>query len=272
MNWLTEAFSENSVAWLLISTAVAILSGYLSSRLTYRFKRQEIIDTLRADLQKEKHKTNLEVEQLMKGRVREEIVRWANPILGAVRDLEKRLKNILHDGGYLALSEKYQEKINPKWSITYEYFMNSTLYLFSQYFSWVRMLQEDLSFELFQSHADKDRFFEAIEKVAAALGNFPPTFKCSGKDTQVFRLQQRAIGELMIVREAQHHKRCLSYPEFIEKLNTVDFKFHIQPLKSLLQDLDRKYDCKWKRINATHKALGRLRDLCEDLLDLKRKI
>lgn len=271
MNWLTEAFSESSVAWLLISTALAIISGYLSSRLTYRFKRQEIIDTLRADLQKEKHKSNLEVEQLMKERIRQEIVRWANPILGAVRDLEKRLKNILHDGGYLALSEKYQEKVNPKWSITYDYFMNSTLYLFSQYFSWVRMLQEDLSFELFQSHLEKDQFFEAVEKVATSLASFPPNFKCTGKDTQVFRLQQRAIGELMIVREAQR-KRCLSYPEFIEKLNSADFELHLKSLKALLQDLDRKFDCKWKRINATHKALGKLRDHCEELLDLKRKI
>ncbi len=271
MNWLTETFSENSVAWLLISTAAAIISGALASWLTYRFKRREIVHTLRTELQKEKHKSNLELEQLMKERVRQEIIRWANPIFGAVRDLEKRLKNILHDGGYLALSEKYQEKVNIKWSITYEYFMNSTLYLFSQYFSWVRMLQEDMSFELFQSHVEKDRFFEAIEKVAASLGNFPPTFKCSGKDKQVFRLQQRAIGELMIVRDVQH-KRCLSYPEFIEKLNTADFKFHLQSLQSLLQDLDRKFDCKWKRINATHKALGKLRDLCEELLDLKRKI
>ncbi len=45
MNWLTQVFAEQSIYWLLISSLVALASGFLSSLLTYRFiKRQEIID------------------------------------------------------------------------------------------------------------------------------------------------------------------------------------------------------------------------------------
>jgi hypothetical protein len=45
MDWLNQAFAEQSIAWLLITSVVALASGFLSSWLTYRYvKRQEIID------------------------------------------------------------------------------------------------------------------------------------------------------------------------------------------------------------------------------------
>lgn len=45
MDWLTQIFAEQSTGGLLISTVVALASGFLSSWLTYRFvKRQELDD------------------------------------------------------------------------------------------------------------------------------------------------------------------------------------------------------------------------------------
>jgi len=45
MDWLNQVFAEQSIAWLLITSVVALGSGFLSSWLTYRYvKRQEIID------------------------------------------------------------------------------------------------------------------------------------------------------------------------------------------------------------------------------------
>ncbi len=37
-------------------------------------------------------------------RIREQVVRWANPILGSVMDLTNRLQNVLRNEGYFALS------------------------------------------------------------------------------------------------------------------------------------------------------------------------
>jgi hypothetical protein len=175
MSWLNQAFAERSVAWLLLSTAVALLSGILSSWLTYRFvKRREIVDTVRAEIEKQRHLAVIQVEREKKERIRQEVIRWANPILGAVKQLEGRLKNILEEDGYLALSKSYEQFVNPSWSISYEYFINSTLFLFGQYFAWVQMLQEELSFELFQTQQDKDDFLVAIAEVAKSLARFPP--------------------------------------------------------------------------------------------------
>ena len=84
MNWFTQIFVENSIVWLLLSAFVAILSGFVSSWLTYRFvKRKEMLDTLELERESEKY-----------DRIRQEVTRWANPILAAVKELESRLRNI----------------------------------------------------------------------------------------------------------------------------------------------------------------------------------
>ena len=243
----------------LLSAGLAFLLSWLG----YRFKRKEMIDNARADLETSREE-----------RIRREIIRWANPILGAVKDLEGRLINILERDGYLALSEEYKEQVNPNWSISYTYFMCSTLYLFGQYFSWIRMFQEELNFELFQSHRHKDEIFKDLENVGRSLGEFPPeNYECSGKDAQVFRLQQRSIGELLIIREGDH-RRCMSYPEFLQKLSDHQFNQHLEPLRSILKDLDPQDDqddCRWKRLEATRRALTELKDSCEELLALPGK-
>jgi len=265
MSWLTDAFAEQSVVWLIISTVVAIIAGFLSSWLTYHFKRQEIIDSAIADLEKKRQIFLLEMEKSRVERVRQEVIRWANPILGAVGELIGRLGNILEHQGYLALSKDGQKRLNPDWSMSYDYFMSSTLYLFGQYFAWVQMLQEKLNFELFQSQKEKDKFFEAIKEVGSSLSGFPPKYQCSGKDTQVFRLQQRAIGELLIIHE-NDRIGCLSYPNFLQKMNDPAFSSHLKPLRLLLEDLNQKDDCRWKRLEATQQALKVLKANCEELL------
>ena len=56
MNWFTQVFEEPSIVWLMISTFFALVSGFISSWLTYRFvKRQEIIDTnmIQGEIRKE---------------------------------------------------------------------------------------------------------------------------------------------------------------------------------------------------------------------------
>jgi hypothetical protein len=273
MDWLTRAFEEHSIAWLIVSTVVALIAGFISSWLTYRFKSREIIDTAIADIEKQRNILRFETEKERQERIRLEIVKWANPILAAVRDLKSRLENILDKAGYLALSSEYKSQVNPNWSISYDYFMSSTFFVFAQHFAWVQMLQDELNFELFQSQQAQKEFFDAVHEVRSALGSFPPHhYECSGKDTQVFSLQQRAIGELLILREKDSW-RCMSYPEFIERLNASGsiLNQHLQPLRTLLDHLTPNDDCRWKRLDATRQALSKLETVCEKLLSLSEK-
>jgi len=272
MNLIMQSFAEQSIAWLILTSIVAVITSFL----TYKFiKHQEIIDTVseevRADILREIHKSNLETEKLKTDRIRGENIKWANPILGSVKDLEFRLGNILESQGYLALSENYQIRVNPNWSVTYDYFITSTLYLFGQYFAWMRMLQEEISFEIFQSPAEKETFFQAIDNVGHALRSFPPHYDCTGNDMQVFALQQRAIGELLIISD-NGSRRCMIYPEFLIKLKTdTEFLNHLKPLKYLIENINPSDDCRWKRLTITRKCLAQLIKECEKLLDVIEK-
>ena len=270
MGWFERVFPESSIVWLLLSTVVALVSGFISSWLYYRFiKRQEIVDQVVADINKQRVLRQEDAQAEQQERIRQEVIRWANPILGAVQDLRYRLINILEDRGYRVLNKNYQQETIPQWSISYEYLMESTLYLFAQYFAWIYLFEEELSFEIFHSHKSKDRFLDAIHGVSQALGSFPlKGGECSGVDTQIFNLQQRSIGELLIIRPESGSRYCMSYPEFAEKLHNPNFGRYIQPLVELLDGLEPDTDCRWKRLIATRDALKKLERNCRQLLQL----
>lgn len=245
MNGLTFSFPEFSVAWLLLTTLVSALVSYVFKIAGEAAERRE--------------------------RVRQDTLRWANPILGAVNDLKHRLDNILDAAGHDALREGYNGQ-TPEWSVTYDYFMSSTLYVFGQYFAWVRLLQEEMNPEVFPSRQAADTFFRAVWNVADCLLEWPPTrYSCADKrrDTQLFSFEQRAIGELFILRHPDTGRRwCMSYPDFLQKKDDPQFVPHLEPLLSLLKNLsvDSEGDCRWSRLVATRQALGELRDHCERLL------
>lgn len=257
MKWLTETFNSSSIIWLLTSSTIAILSGFASSWLTFNYiRRRELIEQSKIEIKLKKQEA-----------IRQEIIRWSNPILAAVKDLKGRLNNIV-DEGYLALGKDFENQINSNWSISYDYFMSSTLYLFGQYFCWIRMLEEELNFELFESQAEKDNFFLAVREVSKALSDFPPSYFCSDKDFQVFRLQQRVIGELFVVLDVRDKRHVISYADFLEKLKDKDNSFnqHLIPLRNLLEDVSPESDCRWQRILTTRKALDKLESRCIEIL------
>jgi hypothetical protein len=170
------------------------------------------------DRQMEAFRSQLMMRTAAFDRIRQEISRWANPILGAIEDLCGRIHNILHDGGYLALSQDSQDRVEANWSIDYEYFMVSSVYLFCQYFCVIRMLEKQLSFELFKHDDEKDSFFEKIWAVGEKLSSYPLPGRAKvtgGRDIQVFKLQQRALGEILI-SSRDDQLGCMQYSEFLE--------------------------------------------------------
>jgi hypothetical protein len=105
----------------------------------------------------EAYGNRLAADTAHRDRVRQEVLRWSNPILGgSLKELRGRLENILDKEGYAALSSKFTDDLNPEWSIDHEYFFSSTIFLFAQYFCWASLLEERLSFELFKGQADRD--------------------------------------------------------------------------------------------------------------------
>lgn len=199
-------------------------------------------------------------------RVRRELAAWANPILGAVEDLIARLVNILEGNGYEGL-DPVTATSNSDWAMEHDYFLTSTLYLICRYFCWTRMLEEELSFEIFRSHCEMDEFFRNLIAVSKALGDFPPRYDGTGNDTQVFRLQQRALGEALSIREGKR-RACLGYNLFVtRRADTADKEVRpfLEPLEKLI-DRVKPGERRFARLGAVLKALKGLETNCRKLL------
>jgi hypothetical protein len=256
-----HAAEAGDAGWLLLSTAVALVAGAASGWVAAAFKRREA----------------------KKERIRQDVIRWANPILDAVKSLQSRLGNLLDDGLWRALDpgfaiEEDDELVD--WAVSFNYVMPTTIFLFADYFAWIRLLEERLSFELFESEKTKDEFFKSIWAVKNALGHWPlekdkggdsrKEIKDGGRDTQVFALQQRAIGELMI-QSTSDGPTTLSLPEFLAAYDSdPSFRDHLEPLRALLESLERNGK-RWKRLRATSQALADLHDACERLLGVHER-
>lgn len=220
------------------------------------------------DHQMETFKVELAGRSARVDRIRQEVVRWANPIFGSVIELRNRLNNILCNQGYLALSPQTQDQLNIDWSITYDYFLPSTVYLFCQYFCWVRLLEEKLSFELFRKHTEKDAFFSKVHAVGHKLSDYPleelKNVVGTG-DRQVFRLEQQVLGEAVIASE-NGELRCLRYSEFLAKWPDAAFKRSLRPMTDFVDGLQPTNTHRWKRLELMAGALNELHNECDRLL------
>lgn len=178
-------------------------------------------------------------------RVNDEVIRWGTPILEVIEALQHRLDNILDKGGDVALSSG--NRLDPSWSMTFDYQMTSSLFLFAQYFAWVQQLRESASLELFGSSKERTDLLAAFFDTSWPLTVWParePLQECSTRDAQVFTLQQRAIGEAVLI-DVDGKRRCMTFYEFEKKRH--DLKACLAPLRNLLEDLGQN-DCRRGRL------------------------
>jgi hypothetical protein len=278
-HWLTKNLEEYKFELLQdIETHKAQLARANAAALDHAkfdFEKELISRRGEVDLFRDEMKYLNESEQQRHTRLQTQIRRWANPILGAIGDLEHRLSNILEQQGFVALFRE-QEKA-PQWSADYSYFMASTLYYFAQYFCWVRLMQHQFGYELFQSSREMEEFFSAIERVADELSRYPyeEHHKMDAtpmlSDKQVFRLQQRAIGELLVDKTTVG-EQIVTYREFLDRWldpNDVKLRRHIAPLESFLIDLRPDSDLRWTRLIGMRAELDAFREACNSVLNLE---
>jgi hypothetical protein len=166
------------------------------------------------------------------------------------------------------LSSAVRERLPEGWSITYEYFFPSTVFLLAQYFCAVRMLQQRLRFDLFRAHEEKDNFFKHLQSVNRTLSSWPLDElgdQNQAGDRQVFTLQQRAIGEAMISGEGDS-AHCIGFSEFVPKWQNDDaFKSQFAPLARVVDGLEPDTP-RWRRFELMQKALAQVEQECERIL------
>jgi hypothetical protein len=134
------------------------------------------------------------------------VAKYRKGLVTAAFDLSKRINNILERdfGGFYLYGSESQK----------EYALQSTVYLFGQYFAWKHLFDREVQF--LDGHVDRessssvqDGFQSVYEAFSTDQGiHVDEEFQCFGVDQQGF-------GEKMIVK-ADTEWRCVGYASFIE--------------------------------------------------------
>ena len=186
------------------SIVVAVLSGIVALRAQNKADRLERfradatqdLELLKSELQRriDREKRELEAEAVL--------ARYRDPLTAAAYDLQSRLYNILQQGFLTAYGGEGNER--------QEDAIKSTLFRLAQYFGWTEILRQDISAWKFAQDEDTRAVGELLAAVQGSFQTdaFPTEF-------MIWRDEQRAIGEMMIVEESGP-KTCVGYARFVE--------------------------------------------------------
>lgn len=182
---------------------MAIIAGVLGAAGLLISTRATAIAQKAADQRRWTHKS-AEREQLV-------LNKYQEPLVRAAYDLQSRLWNIER----LGLLEAYAQKQGPRgWA----YARDSTVWLIGQYLGWAEIVRREVQF-LPLKDTQSQTLQKALGKVAHVLST-DTTY--DGHFFEIFRSEQRALGELMVVegRDSQGRPRtdCLGYAAFTTAL------------------------------------------------------
>ncbi|MEV4224789.1 hypothetical protein [Nonomuraea sp. NPDC049725] len=230
---------EGSLMISVISAVIAVLGATMTAVLGYKLQSQV--------------------------RVRERIDymgRYRDALLWAAFDLQSRLYNILHGyevdrrpgrRGFLRsfLVEGTQQQA--------EYVRTSTAFLFAEYLGWVEIFRDDLRFLDLGNRRKNRRVMSLLARIGSTL-NAAHTSEVEG--FRIFRVHQRAIGELMIEAESEPgQRRCIGYAAFCAKLASEE------RFSTWMQELLDHVDLAAEEPDAVHERLTTLQHQLIDLID-----
>jgi hypothetical protein len=171
---------------------------------------------------------------------RQKLQTYREPLLLACYELQARLHNILK----VQFVEKY---ITDDKSGKRKAAIDSTLFVFAQYFSWREIIRQ----EIIYLHFPKD---SQTRKIYRLLGEIGRIFLSEeyGAQFMVWRVEQRGLGERMIA-SADGKLSCIGYASFLER--RASMHEWLGPLEHDLENLGKE-------------GRARLRELQHMLLDL----
>ena len=149
--------------------------------------------------------------------------RHRDPLLAAAYELQARLHNILCN----SFTEDY---VLGNRASKQEAAVESTLYVFAQFFGWREVIRREIQFLRFLRD-------EETREVAQLLRNIGETFLTDdyGHQFMVWRVEQRGLGECMIVT-SDGKATCMGFATFVRQRATM--KEWLDPLERDLREID----------------------------------
>lgn len=166
-------------------------------------------------------------------------LRYRAPLLQAAFDLQTRLYNIRRQ----TFLERFY--VNSQNDAEKAYAVSNTLFLFAQYLCYGEIIRYGLLFAAPTDRREQRELMEAMERVRDTLSN---SIRIPDRTLCLFRGEQRAIGELMLVPVADSGTsgprwNCLGYAAFSARLvHDPDFAVWFESLRSSLDVLGKDLD------------------------------
>jgi hypothetical protein len=157
---------------------------------------------------------------------------FRNPAIMATSDLEGRIFVLLFGGNY-----KYLREIDME-----DYYVLSTAFLVAQFFGWTELLLQKMSI------LDYSELTIRLEKATESFSHGGPGF-------QIFRLEQREIGQRMLNMSTNSNLQCLGYAEFIDMMKKTGVPACFSRLEKITKKLLENPVSEMARLTAIQHAL-----------------
>jgi hypothetical protein len=176
--------------------------------------------------------------------------RFREPMLQAIFNLETRIYNILELGflgRFLGPGSTEDEQ---------DYAVLNTLYVFAQYFCWVEIVRRG---SLFVDPRNIERNRIVAHRLEAVRDTFSDSRNITDRAFRLFRGDQRALGELMLVpgsgQAGAPRWECLGYAAFVESVKAEPFEKWFRSLRSDILHAARTGQVPRDRLGAVHQGL-----------------
>lgn len=208
------------------SAVISVLAGTRTAQLEHRLT-----------LEREQHSRRLQLDDV--------VSRYREPMLHAAIDLQSRLYNIVQ--------KKFLQRYWFKTETERAYAVTSTLYVVAEYLGWVEILRREVQY-LDLGDVTENRTLSTL------LDRITTLFLSDEVDDafRLFRGEQRAIGELMLVSRMSGghvHYDCLGYATFTEKLNNPQFGKWFAGMTDDIERLAQNSETNERRIRDLQHAL-----------------
>jgi hypothetical protein len=171
----------------------------------------------------------LEVEGAKQGKSFIIISTYREPLLRSAHDLQSRIFNIVEQG---FLQVYYRDSEEDR-----DYALKSTLFVIADFFGWKEILRREARFLDLGT-------VEASRRLEELLSTIEQLFSTDGIDLtfRVFRIQQRAIGEIMICDRSSIEAplETMGYAQFIKSLENPDFSHWFSKIQKDVESLSNE--------------------------------
>ncbi|NJK70321.1 MAG: hypothetical protein HC941_30850 [Microcoleus sp. SU_5_3] len=226
MGTLLQSFEERSVVWIIISSG---LGGVIGALINFMF--QQVL-----------------TPQLQHRRTSYQALRkYSYPLLRAADKLDRRLENFIN-----FIDENWFDNSSD------DYYRISALYLFSCYFGWCKILEDEAFLEYETSDKEARLFNIEFYTVFKAMTGFHYFREISGeqlsstKEATIPRLALTAIGELMIEerKDKNESPTIIKFTHFAQQYkSSSEFQKWFSYVERLLVNLKRdQNEARWNRV------------------------